>query len=82
MIFIAQFPFPAIARVPESTGFLDKIITRKAQIPAHAAETSMIAMPDRSILTIFIFQFLSLNIFQRDQDFRVVFLSSTATSSA
>jgi hypothetical protein len=82
MIFIAQFPLPAIARLPESMAFLDKLNTRKAQIPAHAAETSMIAMPDRSILTIFIFQVLSLNIFQRDQDFRVVFLSSTATSSA
>jgi hypothetical protein len=46
MIFIAQFPLPAIARLPESMAFSDKLSTRKAQIPAHAAKTSMIAMPD------------------------------------
>jgi hypothetical protein len=30
MIFIAQFPLSAIARLPESTDFLDKLTTRKA----------------------------------------------------
>jgi hypothetical protein len=53
MIFIAQFPLPAIARLPESTAFLGKLKIRKAQIPAHAAETPMIASPARPTAAIF-----------------------------
>jgi hypothetical protein len=58
MIFIAQFPLRAIARLPESTAFLGKLKIRKAQIPAHAAATPMIARPARSTAAIFILYIL------------------------
>jgi hypothetical protein len=82
MIFIAQFPLPAIARLPESTACLDKLTIRKARIPVHAAEFPMMARLDKPILTIFISQVLSLDIFQQDQDFSIMFLTSGMTSSA